>query len=183
MKKFMAIILISVIVVSLVTISWHWITQFIEMQKMLPDDEIIEIFKKNKEHFSNIKNSMSGFRYDWGIRENGSVGAGWKTCIINDNIYLSIRRKEYYNQLNSMKKTAEREPSINYVLKELNFKCIQYDDGIDYEYIDFCKQASTGNVAGILYCVKGKPTSHPYGNTIIDLGDDWYYYETCRGAT
>lgn len=178
MKKFIVIIIISVVVVSLLTISWYSIAKFLDIQKMLGKDEIIEIFEKNKDHFLNIRNSMSNFRYDWDICKNRNIGSGWKVCTIKGNLYLGIRRQENFNQLNIMKKTAEKEESIKYLLKELEFKDIQYSYWSDSEYIDFTKQASTGNVAGILYCVRGNPTSHPYAKNIFDLGEGWYYYGT-----
>ncbi len=178
MKKFIVIILIGVVVISLLTISWHSVTKFLDAQKMLGKDEIIEIFEKNKEHFLSIKNNMSNFRYDWAICKSRNIGSGWKVCTIKGNLYLGIRREENFDQLNIMKETAEREEVIKYVLKELGFKNIQYSDRIDSEYIDFTKQASTGNVAGILYCIRGNPTSHPYAKNIFDLGDGWYYYGT-----
>ena len=178
MKKFIVIILIGVVVISLLTISWHSVTKFLDDQKMLGKDEIIEIFEKNKEHFLSIKNNMSNFRYDWAICKSRNIGSGWKVCTIKGNLYLGIRREENFDQLNIMKETAEREEVIKYVLKELGFKNIQYSDRIDSEYFDFTKQASTGNVAGILYCIRGNPTSHPYAKNIFDLGDGWYYYGT-----
>lgn len=178
MKKFIVIILIGVVVISLLTISWHSVTKFLDDQKMLGKDEIIEIFEKNKEHFLSIKNNMSNFRYDWAICKSRNIGSGWKVCTIKGNLYLGIRREENFDQLNIMKETAEREEVIKYVLKELGFKNIQYSDRIDSEYFDFTKQASTGNVAGILYCIRGNPTSHPYAKIIFDLGDGWYYYGT-----
>ncbi len=178
MKKFIAIILISVMVVSSVIISWYSITKFLGIQKLLGKDEIIEIFVNNKEDFSNVKSSMSEFRYDWEICKNRYIGSGWKVCRLKGNLYLRIRRQENFDQLNIMKKVAEKQNSIKHLLKELDFLEIQYSDRIDSEYFDFTKQASTGNVAGILYCIRGNPTSHPYAKNIFDLGEGWYYYGT-----
>lgn len=178
MKKFIVIIIISVVVVSLTIISWYSLAKFLDNHKMLEKDEIIEIFEKNKEHFLSTKNSMSNFRYNWAICKSRNIGSGWKVCTIKGKLYLGIGHREYFNQLKIMKKTAEKEKSIKYLLKELGFKDVQYSYWSDSEYIDFTKQASTGNVAGILYCIRGNPTSHPYAKNIFDLGDGWYYYGT-----
>lgn len=128
----------------------------------------------------NVKESMSDFKFDWDIRKNAQMISGgfgaWKGCAIKGKLYLAIRLPENYDQLDTMKKTAEEEESIKYVLNELDF------EGIDYFYgIDFTQYASTGNVSGVIYCIGGAPTSHPYAHKIIDLGEDWYYYETRRG--
>ena len=181
MKKLIVIVLIILVVISCLAILWQWINNFIDNHKMLEQDRIVEIFDTNREHFENIKNTMSYFSYDWNIEKNRGIGSGWKTCAVKGNLYLGIRRKENFHQLDIMKTTIEKEESIKYVLKELGFKDIGYRYTSDTEYIDFTKQASLGNVAGILYCMKGNPKSHPYGNNVIDLGDYWYYYETRPG--
>lgn len=180
MKKLIVIVLIILVVISCLVIWWHCINNFIDNQKMLEQDEIIEIFEENKEHFVNVKESMSDFKFDWDIRKNAQMisdGFGaWKGCAIKGKLYLAIRRSENYEQLGAMKKTAEEEESIKYVLNELGFKGISSGYGID-----FTQYASTGNVSGVIYCVEGSPTRHPYAHKIVDLGDSWYYYETRPG--
>lgn len=168
----------GVVVILSLTISLHLVGKLLGIQKMLGEDEIIEIFVKNKEDFLNVKSSMSEYRYDWEICKNRNIGSGWKVCPIKGNLYLRIRRQENFDQLSIMKKAAEKQNSIKYLLKELGFQEIQYSYNGHDEYIDFTKQASTGNVAGILYCVRGNPTSHPYAKNIFDLGEGWYYYGT-----
>ncbi len=100
----MVIALVILVVISCLTISWYWINNFIDNHNMLEQDEIVEIFEINKEHFENIKNTMSDFSYDWNICKNREIGSGWKTCAIKGDLYLGIRRQENFDQLDIMRK-------------------------------------------------------------------------------
>ena len=153
-------------------------SNFMKGQKFLEQDEIIEIFEENKEHFISVKNSMSDFRYSWAICKSRSIGSGWKVCALGKGLYLGIGELEYFKQSNVIKKTAQDEDSIEYILKELGFRKIAYSGYADAKHISFTKHASTGDVAGILYCIEGGPESEVYANIIVDLGDGWYYYAT-----
>ena len=180
-KKIIVIVFAIIVVISCLIICCHCIYKFIDNHKMLEQDDVVGIFDIDKQHFENVKNSMSDFSYDWDISKNKELGSEWKVCALKDNLYLGIRRQENFHQLDVMKRTIEKEESIKYVLKELGFKDIGYRYTFDTEYIDFTKQASLGNIAGVLYCVKGNPKSHPYAHKTVDLGDGWYYYETRSG--
>jgi len=147
--------------------------------KFRTEEEIISIFKDNKDVFVDIVNDLSESKFHWSIDTDSSDRSArpdWKYADLNNGIQLVVLEKENFDELPSIYIKAKKNRSINSVIIEHKFKIITSDHYMDTDCIYFVKQTSIGYDAGIMYC-PGGITEDPYITKMVPIEDSWYYYE------
>lgn len=147
-------------------------------EKHKSKEEIITIFKDNKDLFVDVVGDLFEFKYPWAIDNNQGDGASyWKCVDLDAGMELVILDDEYFKQMPFLLKSVENNKSICPIIKGLKFEYISSEAFVDSGCIYFIKQTGINYESGILYCPSGV-SENQYMTKMELIEDSWYYYES-----
>ena len=144
------------------------------------EQEIIDMFKDNKESFVSTADKLFVFQWHWCLRArekfDEDIRPDFEYAESSNGIQVTVMEEAYFSQVSDIQTIVEEEESIEHILKKLGYKAI-FTRAFNDHSIYFMKQSSINYDAGIVYCPKGVP-QNKYIVKLVEIEPSWYYYES-----